>query len=290
MPARLIQLAVFPEFSAGLSIEAPERNQDARVAWILEHCLGKGFVMAGNKTRNEIRFYLVAGVVILTGTVALMVFGVNKQQPQEIGALLAGLAVSIYLFRFGTAWKWLSFLILASFFVVGLPLGQPGIFWMGGYVSGSNLGAAWRLAALRDKVKAAWVVNAQGFNTVTEARRAARAALRSLDGDKRERLIVEHGSARLEVAGTVASKLVCHRNPTAEREDSWAIMSRPEEVTHQSVEVPMGPMKGFIPSQFVHAVGPVEVALEDFLTNPRSESLGPEWYRDEVAFALRLGS
>lgn len=246
--------------------------------------------MAGNKTRNEIRFYLVAGVVILTGTLALMVFGENKQQPQDIFALLLGLAVSMYLFRFGAPWKWLSFLLLASFLVVGLLLGQPGLFWMGGYVSGSNLGAAWRLAAFKDKVKAAWVVGAKGFNTVTEARRAALAALRSLDGDKRERLVVEHGSARFEVAGTVASKLVCHRNPTAEREDSWAILSRPEEVTYKSVEVPMGPMKGFIPSQFVHAVGPVEVALEDFLTNPRSESLGPEWNRNEVAFDLRLGS
>jgi hypothetical protein len=246
--------------------------------------------MAGNKTRNEIRFYLVAGVVTLTGMVAVMMFGVNKQQPQEIGALLAGLAVSMYLLRFGTPWKWLSFLLLASFLVVGLLLGQPGLFWMGGYVSGSNFGAAWRLAAFKDKVKAAWIVDAQGFNTLTEARKAARGALHSLDGDKRQRLVVEHGSARFEVAGTVASKLVCHRNPTAEQEDSWAILARPEEATDKSVEVPMGPMKGFIPSQFVHDVGPVEVALEDFLTNPRSESLGPEWNRDEVAFDLRLGS
>ena len=246
--------------------------------------------MAGNKTRNEIRFYLVAGVVILTGTVALMMFGANKQQPQEIGALLAGLAVSMYLLRFGTPWKWLSFLLLASFIVVGLLLGQPGLFWMGGYISGSNFGAAWRLAAFKNKVKAAWIVDAQGFTTVAEARKVARGALRSLDGDQRERLVVEHGSARFEVAGTVASKLVCHRNPTAEREDSWAILSRPEEVTHESVEVPMGPMKGFIPSQFVHAVGRVEVALEDFLTNPRSESLGPEWNRGKAAFDLRLGS
>ena len=51
----------------------------------------------------------------------------------------------------------------------------------------------------------------------------------------------------------------------------------------------MGPMKGFIPS-FAHDVGPVEVALEDFLTNPMSESLGPEWNRDEVAFDPSRGS
>ena len=246
--------------------------------------------MAGNKTRNEIRFYLAAGVVILTATVVLMVFGANKQPSQEIVPLLAGLALSTYLFRFGTPWKWLSFLLLASFLVVGLLLGPPGLIWMGGYVAGSNLGAAWRMAAFNDEVKAKWIVDDQGCTTVAEARIAAREALHALDGDKRERVVVEHGSARFEVAGTVVSKLVCHRNSYAERDDSWVILARPGQDADGSVEVPMGSMKGFIPSQFVHDLGPVEAALEDFLKNPRPESLGPEWRADELAFDLRLSS
>jgi hypothetical protein len=51
----------------------------------------------------------------------------------------------------------------------------------------------------------------------------------------------------------------------------------------------MGRISGFIPSQYVHELGPVEAALEDFLKNPKAESLGPEW-NTEIAFDLRLSS
>ena len=52
----------------------------------------------------------------------------------------------------------------------------------------------------------------------------------------------------------------------------------------------MGRMKGFIPSQYVHDLSPVEAALEDFLKNPKAELLGPEWNSDQTAFDLRLSS
>ena len=244
--------------------------------------------MAGNKTRNEIWPYSIFGAVVLTGTVALMLFGKNSQVSDDIGPLLAGLAVSTCLFRFNAPWRWLSFLLLGSFFVVGVLLGQPGLMWMGGYVAGSQFGVAWRLVAVKPTAKATWTVDDQGFDDVTAARKAAQQALHSLDGDKRARVVVEHGSARFEVAGTLGSKLVCHRNSDADDENSWAILSRPRRAAGESVEVPIGRMKGFIPSQFVHDIGPVEAALEDFLQNPKSKSLGPEWKTDPIAFDLWL--
>jgi len=246
--------------------------------------------MAGNKTRNEIKVYLIVGTVILGATVSLMMFGAHAEPSQDLGPLLAGLAVSTFSWRFGVRWKWLTFLLLASFLVVGLLLGPPGLFWMGGYVSGSNLGAAWRLAVTEDRVKSPWVVNGQGVNTAAEARNSARDALHALDGDKHERLVVEHGAARFEAAGSATSTLVCHRNSDAEQEDSWSILSRPEQPSDASVEVPMGSTKGFIPSRFVHPLGPVEAALEGFLRNPGAEALGPEWSTGELAFDLRLSS
>jgi hypothetical protein len=56
-----------------------------------------------------------------------------------------------------------------------------------------------------------------------------------------------------------------------------------------SAKVAMGSMKAFIPSPFIHPLVPIEAALEDFLTNPRSEALGPEWIL-KAAFDLHLGS
>lgn len=244
--------------------------------------------MAGNKTRNQIWYYSVFGAVVLAGTVALMLFGVNHRVSEDIGPLLAGLALSTCVFRFGLPWKWLYFLFLASFFIVGLLLGQPGLIWMGGYIAGSQFGVAWRMAAAERKPKSEWTVNGRGIDTLTDARKAATEALHSLDGTKHDRVVVEHGLARFEVAGALPSKLVCHRNPDAGSDFSWAVLSRTGHGVDESVEVPIGQLKGFIPSQYVNDLGPVEAALEDFLKNPKSASLGPEWNTDPVAFDLRL--
>lgn len=245
--------------------------------------------MAGSKTRNEIWSYSVFGAVVLIGTVALMLFGKNSRVSDDIGPLLTGLALSALVFRFGLPWKWLYFLFLASFFVVALLLGQPGVVWCGGYIAGAQFGVAWRLATLKSEVKSEWTVNGLGIDTLPEARKAATEALHSLDGTKHERVVVEHGPARFEVAGALPSKLVCHRNPDADSDFSWAILSRTEHGSDEPAEVSIGRMKGFIPSQYVHHLGPVEVALNDFLKNPKAESLGPEW-NTEIAFDLRLNS
>lgn len=55
--------------------------------------------MAGKNTRNEIWSYSIFGTVVLAGTVALMMFGLNSSVSADIGPLLAGLALSTYVFR-----------------------------------------------------------------------------------------------------------------------------------------------------------------------------------------------
>jgi hypothetical protein len=246
--------------------------------------------VAGSKTRNEIWYYSVFGAVVLAGTVALMLFGKNSQMSADIGPLLAGLVLSTLVFRFGVPWKWLGFLFLASFFVVALLLGQPGLMWCGGYIAGSQFGVVWRLVALKSQVKSEWTVNGEGMDKLAEARKAAAEALHLLDGNKHGRVVVEHGPARFEVAGALPSTLVCHRNPDAGSDFSWAILSRTGQGSGESVEVPMGRMKGCIPSQYVQDLGSVEAALEDFLKNPKSAPLGQEWNSDPIAFDLRLSS
>lgn len=246
--------------------------------------------MAGNKARKEILCYAIVGAVILAGTIALMLFGAKSRIADDIGPLIAGLALSLCAFRFGLPWKWMYFPFLASFFVVGILLGQPGLMWMGGYVAGVNLGVAWRMAVVKPKVKAKWEVNGRGIDTLAETRKVAQQHLRILDGERHRHLVVEHGSARFEVAGSLPSKLVCHRTNNAESDFLWAVLENPEPAEGHPIEVPMWRVKGSIPSRFVNEVSAVEAALLDFLKNPKAESLGPEWNTDSVAFDVRLNS
>jgi hypothetical protein len=246
--------------------------------------------MAGKNTRNEIWSYSIFGAVVLAGTVALMLLGVNSSVSADIGPLLAGLALSTYVFRFGLPWKWLNFLFLASFFIVGMLLGQPGLMWMGGYLAGAQFGVAWRLVGKESEMKPTWTVNGRGIDTLTEARKAAKQELDILDGERHHRLVVEHGPARFEVAGSLPSKLVCHRNHDADNDFSWAVLQSHEQAEDRSVEVPIGRIGGFIPSRYVSDIGTVDEALKEFLKNPKAEGLGPEWDTAETAFDLRLSA
>lgn len=246
--------------------------------------------VAGKNTRNEIWSYSIFGAVVLAGTVALMLFGVNSSVSADIGPLLAGLVLSTYVFRFGLPWRWLNFLFLASFLVVGMLLGQPGLMWMGGYLAGAQFGVAWRLVVRKSEMKATWTVNGRGIDTLTEARKVAKQELDILDGERHHRLVVEHGPARFEVAGSLPSKLVCHRNHDAENHFSWAVLQSHGQAGDRSVEVPIGRIEGFIPSRYVSDIGTVDEALKEFLKNPTAASLGPEWDTAEIAFDLRLSA
>lgn len=246
--------------------------------------------MASKNTRHEIIYYSIFGAVVLIGTVALMLFGVGSTVSADIVPLLAGLVLSTYAFRFGLPWKWLYLLFLVSFFGVGMLLGQPGLMWMGGYIAGANLGVAWRMATVPPKEKSKWTVNGRGLDTLTEARKDASQHLHILDGERHSRLVVEHGSARFEVAGALPSKLVCHRNHDADDHRSWAVLSNSGQEDAESVDVPMGRNKGFIPSRFVNDIEAVEAALKDFLKNPKEESLGPEWNTESIASDVRLSN
>lgn len=129
-----------------------------------------------------------------------------------------------------------------------------------------------------------------GIDTLTEARKVAKQELDVLDGERHHRLVVEHGPARFEVAGTLPSRLVCHRNHDAENDFSWAVMQSPSHGEDKPVEVPIGRIEGSIPSRYVNDVGTVDEALKEFLKNPTAASLGPEWDTAEIAYDLRLSA
>ena len=98
--------------------------------------------------------YLVFGVVLLCATLALVLFGRLESPWQAFAALAAGAALGIWLFRFGSRHAWVSLLCLFGalgvcvvLFMNADTVGSAGIAWIGAFVAGTNLGAAWRLAA-----------------------------------------------------------------------------------------------------------------------------------------------
>lgn len=245
--------------------------------------------------------YLVFGVAVFCATLALVIFGRLEAPWQAFAALAAGAALGIWLLRFGSRHAWVSLLCLLGALGVCVVLwinadtvGSAGIAWIGAFVAGTNLGAAWSLAAKKPKESAAkaatpaWEVDGQEFASAGEARKAASAALRSLDGNASAHLYVEHGSARFEVAGSAGTGLVCHRNPDVSKDASWAVLVRTDQAADDSVEVPMGDVKGFIPLRLVHDLRSVEAALSDFFKTSGSTPSGPEWLTGSEALGTRL--
>jgi hypothetical protein len=248
--------------------------------------------------------YLVFGVVLLCGTLAFVLFGRLEASWQAFAALAAGAALGIWLFRVGSRHAWVSLLCLFGalavcvvLFINSNTVGSAGIAWIGAFVAGTNLGTAWRLAATKPKAsaaraakgaEAAWEVDGQGFASVAEARKAASAALRALDGNTSAHLHVEHGSARLEMAGSAGTGLVCHRTSDISKDASWAVLVRTDQAAENSVEVPMGDVKGFMPLRLIHDLPSVEAALFDFFKTPGSTPSGPEWLTGNEARGTRL--
>lgn len=248
-------------------------------------------MMGTNRQRPWKGALIFSGLVVLA-VISVMVFVPTERVLLEVGALTAGLLAGTGLVRFGVPRRWMGSVVLVLFIAVWFALGTAGYAWFGGFLAGASAGVAWGRAVANRTVRPAapWMVDGQGLASAAEARSAAGAALRSLDGKSRGRLAVEHGAARFEVAGGVGVGLVCHRNADATDEGSWAVLVRSEGVAEESVEVPMGAGSGYMPARFVHDLAPVQAALNEFLKNPESSSLGPAWLTGNEAEATRLTS
>lgn len=246
-------------------------------------------VVTKNRRRSWKGALILSGVVVLA-TMSVMVLVPTEQVLLEAGAMLAGLGVGAWFTRFGVPRRWMGSAVLLLFFALWFGLGTAGYAWFGGFFAGTLAGFAWgRVVANRTVQEAAapWTVDAEGFATVEEARSAALAALGSLDGKNAGRLSVDHGSARFEVAGGVEPGMVCHRNADSTDENSWAVLQS-AGAADESVEVPMGDVKAFMPARLVHDLASVEVALADFFKNPTESSFGPEWVMGNEAEGTRL--
>lgn len=246
--------------------------------------------MGKKNAKHVVRDYSVISAVVLLPTIAIILLTPTTQPMLEVGLLLAGLSAGALFLRFGVPRVWMVHLILLAFMVITMILGNYLIGWFGGFIAGSNMGVAWRALALRNIQKFPWTVDGKGYNTVTEVRKIAIAALHSLDGNKNWRLTVEHGTARFDASGSASSGLVCHRTSDADKVGSWAILGRSDAPEAETAEVPMGGLKGSIPSRFVSDLETAETELKSFLQNQDDSALGPEWNTDQIAEDLHVGN
>lgn len=102
--------------------------------------------------------YVIFGSVILLATLALVIFGRFEETWQTFAILVSGIALGTWLFRFGSRHAWVTFLCLFSSLATCVVLGSTinsiaGVAWMGGFVAGTNFGAAWRATGTRRKAE-----------------------------------------------------------------------------------------------------------------------------------------
>jgi hypothetical protein len=90
------------------------------------------------------------------------------------------------------------------------------------------------------------------------------------------------------MAGSAGTGLVCHRTSDISKDASWAVLVRTDQAAENSVEVPMGDVKGFMPLRLIHDLPSVEAALFDFFNTPGSPPSGPEWLTGNEARGTRL--
>lgn len=114
-----------------------------------------------SRKRESGTSYFLFGIVLLCATLAFVIFGRLDAPWHAFAALGAGAALGIWLLRFGSRHAWVSLLCLFAALAVCVVLfmsadtvGSAGIAWIGAFVAGTNLGAAWRLFAKKSKARA----------------------------------------------------------------------------------------------------------------------------------------
>lgn len=110
------------------------------------------------KTKRTVIGSSIFGGIVLLATVAVMVFiPTERQLWLEVGALVMGLVVSIWVVRFGVParWqRWISPVALLLFIATWLALGTAGYAWFGGFLAGTAIGVAWAHATNRSRKSA----------------------------------------------------------------------------------------------------------------------------------------
>ncbi|MCQ1947615.1 hypothetical protein [Arthrobacter sp. zg-Y1116] len=226
---------------------------------------------------------LLFPVMALAGAVYVFVYGNQDKLPSDFPLLGAGLLFGaiVVLLPLRSPWIFLAALIgsCLSFFIVGM----PALAWNLGLIVGMLTGIGlqeMRIEMRKNARTGEWFLGYRGFNSVSEIWQAAVTELQAMDGGRKARhsLLIEHGSAHLQISGSITTGLVCHRNPDVDHQDTWAVLIVDQSSSGAGsgfqVTAPQGNSE---PVVFVHGLSTAEKALNDFLANPDEIPGPPNW-------------
>ncbi|MFC9770581.1 MULTISPECIES: hypothetical protein [unclassified Pseudarthrobacter] len=136
-----------------------------------------------------------------------------------------------------------------------------------------------------------WIVDGAAFGSEEDARNAALAALRALDGTNHGALIVEYGTARFEAVGSASVGFVCHRNSDAGNADRWSLLwdfGAGAGSSTGTVEVPVANGTASVAARNVHTLDRTVAAVEEFFADPTATPPAPAWATGNMVERTRL--
>lgn len=223
------------------------------------------------------------GLIFIAGFILSIVAGIiifahdGDKEPQWL-MLAAGIAYGFVLFLLASRWGWLWVVGIFALAVVTLDLEIYALGWFGGFIAGTNFGAAlksWLWEKNRPRTE--WIVNRQGFDTAAQVKEAALKELQSLDGRKKGHLLIVHRGSTLQMRGSVEHGVVVHKTVNNKDERGWGVLTKEDESTSELKEIPMGGFTGAMPLAFIHDVYEVQAVLYDFISNPQEPPRDRIW-------------
>lgn len=230
-----------------------------------------------NPTRSPGHWNMIGGVVLIIALSAIVFPDVGDKWIQIL-TLLGGIVYGIAVFRLGHRWGWMWFAGIAALVAMVNILEIYALGWAGGFIAGTNFGAAWEAYLwAKKRPKAEWLVNREGFNTASQTKQAALEELRSLDGRKKGSVVIVHDTSTLQLVGSAANGVLVHKSATNTDERSWGVLTKEGVSTSEWKEIPMAGITGAIPLAYIHDISAVESVIDDFVNHPDNAPNGKEW-------------
>ena len=222
---------------------------------------------------------------ILSIVAGIIIFAPAGDKEQQWFMMAAGIAYGFVLFRLASRWGWLWAVGIFTLVTVSLSLEIYSLGWLAGFIAGTNFAAAlkswlWE----KERPKAEWIVNRQGFDTASQVKEAALKELQSLDGHKKGHLSIVHRGSTFQMRGSVEHGVIVHKTVNNKDERGWGVLTKEGESTSELKEIPMGSrITGAMPLAFIHDVCEVQAVLYDFISNPKEPPRDRIWITGPLA-------
>ncbi|MDQ1054626.1 MULTISPECIES: hypothetical protein [Micrococcaceae] len=141
------------------------------------------------------------------------------------------------------------------------------------------------------RVYSDWIVDGAAFGSEEDAKNAALAALRALDGTNPGALVVEYGTSRFEAVGSATVGFVCHRNSDTGNADRWSELQDfgpGAGSATGTVEVPVANGTASVAARNVHTLDRTVAAMEEFFADPTATPAAPAWVTGNLVERTRL--